>query len=705
MDPRMPTRVVQCLFIALLISSALLAPSSIGQTAAPQNVAWTNATNCTITGNNLQKTAGRSDSSDAGARSQQVVASGDAYFEFTAGDSNKVLFCGLTHAAIGTAYSEIDFAVKLTELGAAEVRENNGYGTETTYRVGDVFRVAVQNNVVKYYKNDLLFYTSSKTPNYPLFADAAFLTVGGRINSAVIGALAVGASASWTAYQYDGAHTGYSNSSQLNTSNIATLDQAWSFPTGGWVTGTPLVADGTVYVGSWDAKMYALRERDGSQIWSFTADVSSDNCGFTYGIDATAALSDGKLYFGSAGCVLYALDAATGNLIWRTQLEDYSKGFHLWSSPLVSGGKIYVGLASHCDHPCVRGRVVCLNATNGQILWNFYTAPEGSTGAGVWASFALDEGRRMVYATSGNFCQGNDTYGDAFIALNADTGALVWSWKNSARDRDVENLDFGASPVLFDIGSTPALAAGSKDGHCYALNRATGELLWDSTISDGSSTGGTICTPAAAYGMLFMGASVQSSTGKFVALDQRDGRIVWEAAQPAQVLGAAAVSGGVVLIGGGDGILRAYDALTGVVLWTSAKRGSMFGGVSVSRDHVLVGSIDRSLYAYTIPVSTPPPPPPVSAALTVISPSAGDQWAKGQKYDITWTANSSVGRVDVSISRDGGATWQLLTTGMDSTAGVFRVKAKKPLSDTVVVRVSNSASTTVFGQSGMFSIR
>src|SRR5438552_2514043 len=116
MDPRMPTRLAQYLFIAVLIMSAMFAPTSTGQNGggAPQNVVWTNVTNCSVTGNSLQKTSGRSDSSDAGARSQQVVASGDAYFDFTAGDSNKVLFCGLTHAAIGAAFSEIDFAIKLT---------------------------------------------------------------------------------------------------------------------------------------------------------------------------------------------------------------------------------------------------------------------------------------------------------------------------------------------------------------------------------------------------------------------------------------------------------------------------------------------------------------------------------------------------------------------------------------------------------------
>lgn len=685
-------------FLVVFALSAIPAPTPIGQTgAAPaQNVAWTNITNCAITGNSLQKVSGRSDSADAGARSQQTANGGDVYLEFAIGEPGMTLFCGLTHATTGTGYTDIDFSFKLTDFGVAEVRENNVYLAETSYRAGDVFRVAVQSGKATYFKNGGPFYTSSRAPSYPLFADASFLTVGGRIDNAIIGALSVSTTADWPMYQHDSGHAGYSSASRLNSSNVSALSEAWNFKTGGWVTGTPIVSDGRVYVGSWDGKMYALRESDGSPLWSFTADLSNDECGYSYGIDSTAAVSDGKLYFGSAGCVLYALDATSGNLVWRTQLDDWTKGFHLWSSPLVVDGKIYVGLASHCDHPCVRGRVVCVNASNGQVLWTLYTAPDGSTGAGVWSSFAIDPSRRVVYATSGNFCQGNDTYGDSFIALNADTGALVWSWKNQARDRDFENLDFGASPVLFDIGGTPALAAGSKDGHCYALNRGTGQLIWDTTVTDGFSTSGIISSPAAAYGMIFMGASVGSSTGKVVALDQRDGRILWEAQQPAQVIGAAAVAGGAVFIGCADGYLRAYDVSTGSLLW-SARRAPMLGGVSISTDRVLVGSVDRSVYAFALPR-------PVAPSLAVISPAAGEQWLNGERYNITWNA-SLVSKVDVSLSRDGGATWALLAGGVDASAGSLQVKAKKPKTETAVVRVADSSTPSVFSQSGIFYIR
>jgi outer membrane protein assembly factor BamB len=700
--------VIRLASYVLIISLIILPSSGVGTTAqssdpSRQNVVWTNAVNCTVSGSTIEKTAGRDDTSDAAARSQQIISSGAAYVEFSVAEQNKTLFCGLTHSAIGMDYREIDFSIKLTSYSYAEVRENNDYRAETPYRVGDVFRIVADGNVVSYFKNDGLIYTSLKAPAFPLFVQANFIGLGSRIDNAVIGAGAITPNAEWPMYQQNSAHTGISAGSLINASNASTLTQAWKFETRGWVTGTPVVSGGVVYVGSFDSKMYALRESDGSQIWSFTTETCSDNCGLTYGIDGTAALANGKLYFGSAACKMYAVDAATGNPIWRTDLDDPTKGFHLWSSPLVSDGKVYVGLASHCDHPCVRGRVVCLDASNGRVLWQFYTAPDGSTGAGVWSSFAIDPHRRVVYATSGNFCEGNDTYGDSFIALNADTGQLVWSYKNLARDRDVENLDFGASPTLFDIAPIEALAAGSKDGHVYALNRATGELIWDTQITDGSSTGGTISSPAAAYGMIFMGASVQGRTGKVVALDQRTGRIVWEAAQPGIVVGAAAVAGGAVFIGGTDGSIRAYDASNGALLW-SEHRATFYGGVSISGTKVLTGCTDNSLYAFSL-ATTPPPPPPTKLTIAAISPSSGDVWQVRSKYDITWTAAPGVTNVDVSISRDSGATWTTLASGVDAKTGTIRVKAKKPRSETVLVRITDSADQSVSAISGVFRIR
>jgi polyvinyl alcohol dehydrogenase (cytochrome) len=695
-------RLASSFLIAALILSPAFTITSTGQSAdaSRQSIIWTNTVNCTATGTSLQKTAGRDDTSDAGARSLQSITAGDAYIEFTVAQANKTLFCGLTHAAIGTDFAEIDFAIKLTNFNVAEVRENNVYKADVPYGAGDVFSIADEAGVVKYYKNETLFYTSVKKPAYPLIADVTLLMMGARIDNAMIGALAVNAAAEWRMYQRDPAHTAFAVGSRLNTGNVSSLNQAWSFATGGMVTGTPIVSGGIVYIGSWDGHMYALRESDGSLIWNYMTELITDNCNRTYGIDSTAAISNGRLYFGSAACNLYSLDATTGKLIWRTPLADSTKGWHLWSSPLVFDGKIYVGLASHCDNPCVRGTIVCVDASDGRVIWTSHTAPQESTGAGVWSSFAVDPARRLVYATSGNFCEGTDTHGDSIVALDADTGALTWTFKNAARDRDGENFDFGASPVLFDIGGYPMLAAGCKDGHCYAVSRATGEVAWDTRVTDGNGDGGIISSPAAAYGKVFMGASIGKTGGKVVALDQRTGNIIWQTEQPAPVIGAAAVAGGAVFIGGTDGGLRAYNAETGALLW-SAKRGSMFGGVSITSDRIFIGSADQSVYSFSLNATNTQP----RASIATTSPVAGEEWKKGKKFNINWTASAGIGKVNVSISRDGGITWLLVADDIDVGLGAIKVKAKNPKSESVVVKVTDSANAAVFGQSGVFRIR
>lgn len=151
-----------------------------------------------------------------------------------------------------------------------------------------------------------------------------------------------------------------------------------------------------------------------------------------------------------------------------------------------------------------------------------------------------------------------------------------------------------------------------------------------------------------------------------------------------------------MFVGGGDGNLRAYDVSTGSLLW-SARRAPMLGGVSISTDRVLVGSIDHAVYTFALPR-------PATPSLAVLSPDAGEQWLNGERYNITWNA-SLVSKVDVSLSRDSGATWVLLAGGVDASVGSIQVKAKKPKSETAVVRVADSSTPSVFSQSGMFYIR
>ena len=136
----------------------------------------------------MQKNSGRDDSADAGGRSQQALTSGDGYLQFTAQETNKLRFCGLARNPAVPDYAGIDFAIKLTDYGIAEVREGNVYKWEVAYAGGDVFRISIEGGVVKYYKNGTAFYSSARALSYPLIVEAAFIPLSGTIANAVIAA-------------------------------------------------------------------------------------------------------------------------------------------------------------------------------------------------------------------------------------------------------------------------------------------------------------------------------------------------------------------------------------------------------------------------------------------------------------------------------------------------------------------------------------
>ncbi len=124
----------------------------------------------------------------------------------------------------------------------------------------------------------------------------------------------------------------------------------WSFATEGAVHSSPAVSsDGTIYVGSDDGRVYALRTDDGSTRWVFA----------TRGrVRSSPAIgSDGTVYVGSCDLNVYALGPADGTKKWAFATEG-----EVYSSPAIgSDGTIYIG--SH------DGKVYALNPTDGSKKW------------------------------------------------------------------------------------------------------------------------------------------------------------------------------------------------------------------------------------------------------------------------------------------------------------------------------------------------
>jgi outer membrane protein assembly factor BamB len=268
----------------------------------------------------------------------------------------------------------------------------------------------------------------------------------------------------------------------------------WAFPTGGPVfSGPTLSADGTtLYVGSSDASVYAIRTATGSLAWSYPTG------GNVSGSPAVGA--DGTVYVGSADFNVYAIDDATGLVQWQ-----YTTGGAVLSSPAVGpNGTVYVGSDD--------ANLYALNGTDGAELWSFAT--EGPVGSPALTALASGLGV-VVFASADG----------AVYCLNAATGQRVWRtqlgsgviissvavWSKGAvvvgvpgsgglsRPDVVQVMlnqvgqmppghpfwsfnDFGGA-----VNSSPAIGAdgtvyfGTDDSNVYAMTLGRGHIVWQAS--------------------------------------------------------------------------------------------------------------------------------------------------------------------------------------------------------------------------------
>ncbi len=150
-----------------------------------QPVTWMDIVKATLTGNTLKKTAG-CDGCESTAVSQQMITSGNGYLEVPAIPMNSNWRIGLMRAGQRTTQNNIDFAIGVCNNGSLSIRERGVYRTETACRAGDIFRIAVENGAVKYYKNGAAFYQSRVAPAYPLVAAVTLFSLNASVSNITI---------------------------------------------------------------------------------------------------------------------------------------------------------------------------------------------------------------------------------------------------------------------------------------------------------------------------------------------------------------------------------------------------------------------------------------------------------------------------------------------------------------------------------------
>ncbi|MGB7925532.1 MAG: malectin [Pyrinomonadaceae bacterium] len=154
---------------------------------------WANVVGVTPNGNSITKLTPGTPGWSAGATSAQSI-SGNGYVEFSTGETTTNKMAGLNSDHMGQNYSEIDYAINLSPSGNVRIYENSAPITNPatgtvffgTYVAGDVFRVAVESGVVKYYQNGTFLYMSEHSPASQLVLDTSLNTAGATIINAKI---------------------------------------------------------------------------------------------------------------------------------------------------------------------------------------------------------------------------------------------------------------------------------------------------------------------------------------------------------------------------------------------------------------------------------------------------------------------------------------------------------------------------------------
>ncbi|MCI4360137.1 MAG: PQQ-binding-like beta-propeller repeat protein, partial [Thermoplasmata archaeon] len=280
----------------------------------------------------------------------------------------------------------------------------------------------------------------------------------------------------WPMFLHDLERTGANLAERtIAPSNASQLATLWQFNTTGAVTGSVAVVNGTAYFGAWDGNLYAVNALSGSLVWKVALPGGADYtaCGEP-GIAATPAVWNDTVFIGGGNPTLYALNASSGSIRWTIDLANVSGAStpwtaeKIWSSAALYNGSLYVGVASGCDSPLVRGALFQIGLEDHAVDHVFFTLPAGEIGPGIWSSPSIEPASDTIWVTTGNEGSFDTTYARSVIDLNLSNVSRLIGF--AQRAPPFQDLDFGDGATLFTSSNgTPMVVAVNKDGIAYAF--------------------------------------------------------------------------------------------------------------------------------------------------------------------------------------------------------------------------------------------
>jgi outer membrane protein assembly factor BamB len=352
------------------------------------------------------------------------------------------------------------------------------------------------------------------------------------------------------------------------------LHQVWAIDAGEGpqshllYTGTPIVADGRIFVLDTQAEVTALDAQTGKQLWRVRIspeDARTDTLG------GGIAYGAGKVYVTGGYPEVQALDAANGGLVWRrqltapprsavtyssdrlyvttldnqTQVMSAADGTTVWSHAGLPQSEGVLGQATPAVDPTITvipyssGEIFALRLETGRIAWQDNLVSIRHTNA-LWSLTdistppVIDHG--MVYSVS---------QGGRFVAIDERSGARVWQHEVGS-----SNMPWVAGDYVFLLDNNNELVC---------ISREKGGIRWISqlqTHEDMEKRKHPVYWqgPVLAGGRLFL----TNSLGQIVEASPEDGRVLTTTAASDIVDVPPVIADGTLYILSNDGVLTAY---------------------------------------------------------------------------------------------------------------------------------------------------
>jgi outer membrane protein assembly factor BamB len=329
-------------------------------------------------------------------------------------------------------------------------------------------------------------------------------------------------------------------------------DKIWEFETGDQVRAAPTVVNDTVFVGSWDERLYAINAADGTEQWSFSTSPSG---GGSFGpIAGAPAVVDQTVYVGTNmrgfGRV-YAINDSDGSKEWQ-----YKTGSRVYTSPTVVDGTVFVGNdGGSLGDPAPN--LYALDADDGSELWIFQTE---------------------------NNIRSSPTVVDETVYFGSDNGQIYAVETTDGTERWSTSLGqwppVRSSPTVVD--GTVYVGCGDRDGKdLYALNAEDGSIQWGVNIGRGTDSSPTVIEDT-----LYIGNTDQH----IYAVNTDDGSVLWSFKTNNTIISSPTVAGNVVYVGSQDGSIYALDRTDGSERWTFDGQKKIRSSPTVVDGTVYVGS-------------------------------------------------------------------------------------------------------------------